>query len=277
MVQHRQHLKLAPFSSLRAMHLEKGKRGFLSLKLRAVSISLTESSSRMCVTDMRSFKCLSALSFTNWIKIPKWYSTVAEHVSGKTKVFSNCHSCPMLPNLSPLFSKSKLSITPVWETETRTSEACLVYQIHLNRPSVQERVQDCGHPPTLLASLISCDSCLKKYPRNSKQHFLVPQCIYRFSENLKKGADPFPQETYKCINKTWQELHGGHGPQEVNGSQLSVLIWWKEKDRFNWPSFPSPLYLGWVSSSTECEASRGMHMEHWGREGTPAQSDKSAK
>lgn len=37
-------------------------------------------------------------------------------------------------------------------------------------------------------------------------------------------VDPFPQETDKCINKTWQELHGGQGPQEVNGSQLSVLI-----------------------------------------------------
>lgn len=37
------------------------------------------------------------------------------------------------------------------------------------------------------------------------------------------------------------------------------------------------LYLGWVSSSTKCEASRGTHMEHLGREGTLAQSDKSAK
>lgn len=42
------------------------------------------------------------------------------------------------------------------------------------------------------------------------------------------------------------------------------------------PASRPPLYLGWMSSSTECEASRGMHMEHWGREGTPAQSDKLA-
>lgn len=38
----------------------------------------------MCITDKRNLKCISALSFTNSIKIPKEYAIVAEHTSGKS-------------------------------------------------------------------------------------------------------------------------------------------------------------------------------------------------
>lgn len=47
-------------------------------------MSLTETSA-MCITDMRSYKCASALSFTNSTKIPKGYATVAEHTGGKNQ------------------------------------------------------------------------------------------------------------------------------------------------------------------------------------------------
>lgn len=138
MVQHRQHLKLASFSPLRAMHLEKGKEDSFPLNYEHFQCPWPRVLPE-CVSQtwgaLNVFHLLTGLRSLN-------DSTVAELASGKTKVFSNCHSCPMSPNLSPLFSMSKLSVTPVWETETRTSEACLVYQTHLNRPSAHERVLD---------------------------------------------------------------------------------------------------------------------------------------
>lgn len=102
--------------------------------------------------------------------------------------------------------------------------------------------------------------------------------IYRSLWKSDKRYGPCPIRNAKMHKQNLVRNFRGHGPQEVNGFQLSSLdLMERKRHTFNWPSFPTPLYLGWESSSTECEASRGMHMEHWGREGTPAQSDTSAK
>lgn len=90
--------------------------------------------------------------------------------------------------------------------------------------------------------------------------------------------DPLPQEMHQWTNKTWQGISEIMDLKKSMDPTYVAWSWWKEKDIDSiGPVSHPPLYLGWVSSSTECEASRGMHMEHWGREGTPAQSDKSAK
>ena len=52
------------------------------------------------------------------------------------------------------------------------------------------------------------------------------------------------------------------GPLKASESKWSVPV-----DTLDWR--PVLLYQGWLSSSTECAALRGMHMEWWGRKGPP--------
>ena len=51
-------------------------------------------------------------------------------------------------------------------------------------------------------------------------------------------------------------------PLKASESKWSVPL-----DTLDWR--PVLLYQGWLSSSTECVASRKTHMEWWGRKGTP--------
>lgn len=53
-----------------------------------------------------------------------------------------------------------------------------------------------------------------------------------------------------------------HGPQEVNGFQLSSLDLMERKRQSQLTQFPVPLSTWDEYPFQQCEASRGMHVEH---------------
>lgn len=114
-----------------------------------------------------------------------------------------------------------------------------------------------------------------------KQLHLVPQWLTSEStdpfEN-PKDLGPISPRNAPMNKQNLVRNFRDHRPQQVNVSQLSSLDKMERKGhRFNWPSFPPPSLPGLSVLFNRVRSFKRMHMEHWGREGTPAQSDKSAK